>query len=1197
MCRSFVAGKCSYGSKCRFSHDIMPDQKGQSSTTHGSRNIRRSAPPENTELLFWCRKLGRPGEKESRPFFEGELFDFCETALTLMSLRESDSRHQVITSLADEAGLARIREVMELQFGRHTLEKAVELVTRATLPILQVVTHKEVLSSLVLETSTGTIFNVMYGIQGRRAVDFYEGLIKLLQQISSMELLDEQTYILSLSAALAVLSQIIECNQTANLVGEFHGFLKEFTHLLSLVSLQSTNNLRAQDAVRYITKIRNRLEFGATITTDSDHSALSVAGVGFEIGIDGPGRLSSQGPRHDNDHEDICKIQIMPTAEEIRSARLEYLPTTDTTKLHIMGVKGLLDRQFRLLREDTIGQLRDCVQCVLEELTTPGREPGANQRTEHGTRYLVYKSVVLSDILFEMKQNRGLQVVAEFDQPLPVKSMRRKEDRQRWWSETKQLQVDSLLCLLDSNGRSVFLSVSQREEVAITAEPFDDLSVGPNDVELLINFRPQGVQNVQTDVLLTGSNMARNLWNNQNRCAVTLQLVDLVTHGISEIIGRSHSEIAITQVLVEFPGVLLPSFRPTLEALQAMSSNLNIPFADMIAPAHSDDENSVQIGPPAYALQPTFTFDLRPITNNHDLFLDSRKPFNIHSLLKHSSLDEAQGAALVNALGRSLALIQGPPGTGKSYVAVQVVKVLLARREEAEMGPIICVCYTNHALDQFLEQILSQGTKKIIRLGAGSKSKALEPFNLRNISQDTEDTKVGRKSVWQAHKALETAGKEIASLLQDLKRSATTTFIKRYLEGSYPHYANELFQITDEDGFTIVQNERRDPIQHWLFGGTHSLFGSHIRTLQELRSCHLFSINQEERAILHKSWVATIRESLTDELSAAIDDFVESRDDLNRCRRDRDLRCLEQAHLIGLTTSGLARNADLLRRLAPKVLMCEEAGEILEAHTVTAFLPTIEHAILIGDHEQLRPQVQNYELSMESPRGRKYSLDVSLFERLIRCPDSNTRIPYDTLEVQRRMDPSISRLIRNTIYPKLKDHEVVEDYPSVVGMRRRLFWLDHRVPEGHGDPSQLSSTSHWNDWEVELLVALVTHLVRQGIYKNEEIAVLTPYVRQLQMIRNVLGTIFDIVIGERDVEELEKEESSKLTTESMNTGTRLNNVPVVQKAALSQRLRIATVDNFQGEEADVVIISLVRSNEKRSCGFLRTTNRINVLLR
>lgn len=47
---------------------------------------------------------------------------------------------------------------------------------------------------------------------------------------------------------------------------------------------------------------------------------------------------------------------------------------------------------------------------------------------------------------------------------------------------------------------------------------------------------------------------------------------------------------------------------------------------------------------------------------------------------------------------------------------------------------------------------------------------------------------------------------------------------------------------------------------------------------------------------------------------------------------------------------------------------------------------------------------------------------------------------------------------------------------------------------------------------------------------------------------------------------------------------------------MASAVRLATVDNFQGEEAEVVVISLVRSNDQHRCGFLRTSNRINVLL-
>ncbi|RKO96759.1 hypothetical protein CXG81DRAFT_4806, partial [Caulochytrium protostelioides] len=43
-------------------------------------------------------------------------------------------------------------------------------------------------------------------------------------------------------------------------------------------------------------------------------------------------------------------------------------------------------------------------------------------------------------------------------------------------------------------------------------------------------------------------------------------------------------------------------------------------------------------------------------------------------------------------------------------------------------------------------------------------------------------------------------------------------------------------------------------------------------------------------------------------------------------------------------------------------------------------------------------------------------------------------------------------------------------------------------------------------------------------------------------------------------------------------------------------IRIVTIDEFQGCEADVVIVSLVRSNHKKLCGFMKVINRVNVLL-
>jgi superfamily I DNA and/or RNA helicase len=115
--------------------------------------------------------------------------------------------------------------------------------------------------------------------------------------------------------------------------------------------------------------------------------------------------------------------------------------------------------------------------------------------------------------------------------------------------------------------------------------------------------------------------------------------------------------------------------------------------------------------------------------------------------------------------------------------------------------------------------------------------------------------------------------------------------------------------------------------------------------------------------------------------------FDETKKRLNDVTTELDLRVLQQASIIGVTTSGLARNLDLLRGVDAKVLICEEAGEVLEAHMLTALLPSVEHCMLIGDHQQLRPQVQNFDLSSESRSGGQYALDVSLFERLVKPQD------------------------------------------------------------------------------------------------------------------------------------------------------------------------------------------------------------------
>ena len=100
----------------------------------------------------------------------------------------------------------------------------------------------------------------------------------------------------------------------------------------------------------------------------------------------------------------------------------------------------------------------------------------------------------------------------------------------------------------------------------------------------------------------------------------------------------------------------------------------------------------------------------------------------------------------------------------------------------------------------------------------------------------------------------------------------------------------------------------------------------------------------------------------------------------------------------------------LSEEIKPSVMIVEEAAEILEGQLVAAIPPSVQHLIMIGDHQQLKPVVQN-------PRLRKTNnLDVSMFERLVNC-----KIPFKQLEYQCRMRDDIVDLLRALkIYKELK---------------------------------------------------------------------------------------------------------------------------------------------------------------------------------
>jgi hypothetical protein len=96
-------------------------------------------------------------------------------------------------------------------------------------------------------------------------------------------------------------------------------------------------------------------------------------------------------------------------------------------------------------------------------------------------------------------------------------------------------------------------------------------------------------------------------------------------------------------------------------------------------------------------------------------------------------MDDSQAAAFKHALTHSVATVQGPPGTGKTWVGVQIARVLLDNAAKRDPRPIVFVCFTNHALDQFLERLLPHYGSRLVRVGGRSKSEALQDRSLQSL--------------------------------------------------------------------------------------------------------------------------------------------------------------------------------------------------------------------------------------------------------------------------------------------------------------------------------------------------------------------------------------------------------------------------------------------------------------------------------
>lgn len=324
----------------------------------------------NNDQLFysWLRTL--PRSAESKPLIRPRLKTFFQNSEQLISREDAATTHQTIEKPASEGGLARIAELTQFDSVTLRAEDKVQTLDTLYLPFLRTITHKDVLSSMMLEKAVGDIYVFLYGISGRRALALFNSLAVLLQ--ARLDKTPDESLTAGASTVLTTLLQVLECNQTASLQGGLQAIVDVIQACLDTQKPSLSGTLQDHAATQNMAKVRRYLSYGASLQpVQTPAIAHANQKVDFEMALDLPGALSASGPRHDNDRAKIKHIKILPTAQEIRSLRSEYLPVKDPSKWHIQGIGGLLDQQFRLLREDTVGLLRDSVRIVMEDFLNP----------------------------------------------------------------------------------------------------------------------------------------------------------------------------------------------------------------------------------------------------------------------------------------------------------------------------------------------------------------------------------------------------------------------------------------------------------------------------------------------------------------------------------------------------------------------------------------------------------------------------------------------------------------------------------------------------------------------------------------------------------------------------------------------------------------------------------------------------------
>ncbi|KAJ1693613.1 hypothetical protein LUZ63_010311 [Rhynchospora breviuscula] len=270
---------------------------------------------------------------------------------------------------------------------------------------------------------------------------------------------------------------------------------------------------------------------------------------------------------------------------------------------------------------------------------------------------------------------------------------------------------------------------------------------------------------------------------------------------------------------------------------------------------------------------------------------------------------------------------------------------------------------------------------------------------------------------------------------------------------------------------------------------------------------------------------------------------------LTNCGSIREF-CLQNATLVFCTASSSFLLHDA-QTSGFDVVIIDEAAQLKECESIILLrLNCVKHALLVGDECQL-PALVKSQVSKRSGFG------TSLFARLV-----SVKHEKHLLNTQYRMHPTISLFPNNRFYDGkvLNGSNVLEDgYNKKYSHFLFGSYAFVNITDGSEETDDFGKS--WRNW---MEVAVVVHLIK-NLYESWKrmggkltIGIVSPYTAQVITIKDRIGNKYDNDAG--------------------------------------FLVRVKSIDGFQGQEEDIIILSTVRCNNTGTVGFLHDNQRTNVAI-